>query len=160
MKTTAQKLIVIVTVAFFGLTAQAQNTRSFRMDHKMRVAEFLSEKKNMVKHEISNDLDNLKALIKYKPSGFKAEEFRGSEPMNEIASLVSQLEADVKYRPSGMSFDPEIMQTSYDFIALSKELEKTVKYNPAEALNGNNVEMDNILKELEKEVRYYPASII
>jgi hypothetical protein len=158
MKTTAQHLIVIAILALFGITVNAQNTKSFRVHHsKGKFAGFVSERVHFAKKGLSADLKTLEAFVKFKPSEISSEE-ELSEPLTELAAAVAQLKTDVRYTPTTPNYYSYEVE-DIDFSNVMKELEKVVKYNPAENLVENGSEFRGTLKELEKVVKYQPSAI-
>ena len=163
MKTTAHKLIVTATVALFGLTVNAQNTRS--IEHKLfsdRVAEFVSVKMEYAADAMSTQLANLKALVKYTPAEMNEENY-SMEPSFDFASVSNELESSVKYTPTdNLDSAYEYTDNTESLNYIQDELESIVKYKPSDSVidDSENKEMSEILDELSKFAKYTPAAVI
>lgn len=160
MKTTAQKLVVIATVAIFGLTVQAQNTKAVKLSHyKGQLAELVSVKMNTAVNELSSQLENLKAAVKYTPAELN-EDLYPVEASFDYTSIENELEKELKYNPSEVVISAYEYEENVDVLEnVQVELEEVVKFRPAEATTyDENPDLAEIMTELEKEVKYVPSA--
>jgi hypothetical protein len=163
MKTTANKLIVLAVATFLGLTLNAQNTKSVKLNHfKGHLAELVSEKMVMAKAEMVAGLESLEAFVRYTPAEINVEPYE-TESAFDIDLVEDQLENFVKFVPKAdYEANYEYKSDSEGMNETLMELEEVVKFKPNDYNPDyyGNAWVADIVNELERVVKYQPAKAI
>lgn len=154
MKTTAQKIVGIATIALFSLSLNAQNTKSVHfVNYSPEASGYVSKKMERISLKLSDQIQKLARFVKFVPRDINEDAY--AEVNYDFSDISEQLSKEVKYVPST---DLEINYEETNFDSILEELKPNVKYTPSQEVSDDSV-FDRLTAELEKTVRFYPANI-